>query len=312
MDDNTIDGIMAGVYAFVFILYHAYIIHLSKTNPAATVMGIARAARTNWILLYIKRGDHTMVFQAIRNLLSTSSTLSSTAISVAFGMFAFISGFALTGNASNANNSENTIAINFTGWKLGIVMAGLFATFLFFAQSMRLWSHVAFLIETKSTLLSAADRTAKDTARGIIDLAHTPKDWFPAEFQVLTDLTPSQIADMMNSAAMHYTLGTRAFYFSFPLLLFFFNKWIFLAGAIVTLIAVMLMDSAGIAGWTETAEDDEEIEVAKRRRTRRVRTLPGMEPGGQMQVVVEPAHEDKVGVNGLDTLYVPKTVDIVD
>lgn len=270
LSSDLIDAIMAGCYFGVYALYHVYIIHKSRVKPELTVMGVARAARTNWILLNIRRNDPTMVFQALRNLLSTSSTLSSTAISVAFGMFAFISGFAITGGAASGASGGNSIAISFTGWKLALVMAGLFATFLFFAQSMRMWSHAAFLIETKSTMLTAKHKIKENEAKGIVEHGNTPKDWFPTEVEMMDDLTPLQIADLMNSGSLHYTLGNRSFYFSFPLLLFFFNQWIFLAGAVVTLLAVILMDMSWVAGVLETESDDTEAEEAVQRRNRRL------------------------------------------
>ncbi|KAI9018991.1 hypothetical protein DFJ74DRAFT_675555 [Hyaloraphidium curvatum] len=289
--NSTAADIGLGVgYSAAFIGYHILLWWRSRVAPETTVMGISRAARTNWILLQIRRNDHTMVFQALRNLLNTASTMSTTAISTAFGMFAFITGFGITSASSSGSQS---IVIQFAGWKLCLVMAGLFMSFFLFGQSMRMWSHVAFLLETKATMLSAAAKIKADPAA---DQGPGPDDWFPDDYKLLEGVHPSDIAKMMNSGSAHYTWGTRAFYFSFPLLLWFFSGWYFLAGGVLTLVAVITMDSARVAGVIITEEDAEESQESKRRMVRRKTiVVPGSGEAGAaangagQQAPVQPA-----------------------
>ncbi|KAJ7543404.1 hypothetical protein O6H91_09G036800 [Diphasiastrum complanatum] len=192
-DERDLDLVLVPVGMCLLIGYHAFLFYKVKRNPLQTVMGINHTARTTWVYAVMKDNDkkNILAVQTLRNTIMASTLMASTSILMSSGLAAFIS--------STYNVKQPLMHYTYgahTGLAVSVKFMCLLACFLFsffcYMQSIRLINHVNYLI-------------------------NIPLD------EVSGGITPEYVAHVLAKGSDFFTVGTRGFYFAFPLLLWIFG-----------------------------------------------------------------------------------------
>eukprot|EP00897_Mesotaenium_endlicherianum_P007425 jgi/Mesen1/6710/ME000344S05994 len=205
-DRWIIDVAMVPLGATAMIGYHIWLFHRVRTRPLTTVIGVNHLNRKAWVNSIMRDVDkkNILAVQTLRNSIMASSLLATTAILLSSAIGAFVS----STSAATFKKSLNSLVLGATeaAWTtakfFSILICFLFA-FLCHVQAIRYTNHVNFLITIP----------IGPNAPG---------------------LTPDYVAKVLAHGSNFYTIGTRGYYFAFPLLL-----WLF--GPIPMFIASMLM-----------------------------------------------------------------------
>ncbi|KAJ3045996.1 hypothetical protein HK097_001065 [Rhizophlyctis rosea] len=199
-----------------------------------------------------------------------ASFLASTAVAISFGLIAFLS---TVGGRAEATTAENPIGHNFGflldryfGYKIVIILIMFMSSFFCFAQSIRFFNHVGFVINgsyAPPTLFSPIlNPTLNHRLSPPVYITQEElSSLIPPEYS-LTVLTPSAVGHILNRGNYFYTLGMRGFYVSFPLIAWLWGP-AFLGVASVLMCALLRVidfNTKGLMG--EQKKSAEEMSVS--------------------------------------------------
>ncbi len=193
----------------VIVAYHVYLNRLSRRDPTAVLRDLAIRAREAWVQTMMTDATHgVLAVQTLRNSSMAATFLASTAVLLMIGVMT------LTGQSPALK--ETWHFLNLVGtlhpevWlaKILCMLLVLFFAFFSFANAIRIFNHVGYMINVRS-------------ANG------TPV--FP----------PRLVAGELNRGGRHFSLGVRAFYYVIPLVCWLFGP-LFMVGAALVLVTVLL------------------------------------------------------------------------
>ncbi len=190
----------------VLAIYHLKLFFKVKRQPLSTAIGITNHARRRWVQIVMQERHDILAVQTLRNQVMAATFLASTAILISLGLFSAAFRPGVFSDISHALNllGTRTEAL----WMLKLMLLGIifFITFFNFTLAIRYYNHAGFMINT----FEQNDATVSEEA----------------------------VTQVVNHAALHYTIGMRGFYLSVPLALWLFGPvWMFL-GSLV-LVAVL-------------------------------------------------------------------------
>jgi uncharacterized membrane protein len=197
------------ITAFSFLLlflYHVHLIRLVHRHPLATAVGITNHVRLKWVQSVMSERRDIMAVQTLRNLVMAATFLASTAVIISIGILSTAfraDGFSGISHVLNLFGSRHE-----TLWfiKLMVLAVDFFFAFFNFTLAIRYYNHAGLMLN--------------------IPLNQGPTASVDA------------VTEVMNHAALHYTLGMRAYYLAIPFVLWLVGPLWLLAGALV-LIGVM-------------------------------------------------------------------------
>jgi uncharacterized membrane protein len=213
LDTYGNDIIGVAISALLLIAYYCYVFLKVKHDPAYTVPAVMRISRTAWVHTVMKERNGILAVQTLRNSTMAASFLASTAILLMIGVLT------LSGQGENLRSSWQ--ALNWLGsshvglWlmKLLLLLVMLFAAFVCFSQSVRLYNHVGFMISVP------------------LELQHK-------------ELSPQHVAMHLNSAGRFYAYGMRSYYFTVPLIFWLFGPAFMVFGTAALVFAMYHLDRA--------------------------------------------------------------------
>ena len=192
--------------AVVIIAYHVHLYTKVRRDPLTTAVGITNHARQMWVKGVIRDRRDIMAVQTLRNQVMAATFLASTAILISLGLFSAAFRPGVFSDISHALNLLGTKTETLWMFKLMLLGILFFVTFFNFTLAIRYYNHAGFMINT----FEQNDATVSEEA----------------------------VTQVVNHAALHYTIGMRGFYLSVPLALWLFGPvWMFL-GSLV-LVAVL-------------------------------------------------------------------------
>lgn len=192
MEKEKLDFILVPTGLLVLALYHVWLLFTILKHPTRTVIGLNAESRHQWVLSMmsdpLKNG--VLAVQTIRNNIMASTLLATVAITLSSLISVFV---------TSSLDSSNTTSEIFYGNKSRIlssikyfsILLCFLVAFICNVQSIRYYAHVSFLI----TLPSSVDNVES------VEYA----------------------ARNLNRGSYSWSLGLRAFYLSFPLLLWIFG-----------------------------------------------------------------------------------------
>ncbi|CAN6451835.1 unnamed protein product [Victoria cruziana] len=202
------DLILVPIGLAVMIFYHLWLFFRIKRHPKTTILGINAINRVVWVKAMMSDSKNAVLaVQTLRNNIMASTLLSTTAIMLSSLIVVLMTsnsvgissgGEEYRGGLFHGSGSNLLLSIKF----FAILLCFLTA-FLMFVQSVRYFSHTGVLINV------------------------------PLKNQSPT-LTPEYVGRIINKGSYFWSLGMRAFYFSFPLVV-----WIF--GPIPTFVSCICM-----------------------------------------------------------------------
>lgn len=197
MEKKILDFILVPSGLLVMLAYHFWLLHQIIKHPTKTVIGVNAINRRIWVQAMMEdvSKNGVLAVQSLRNNIMASTLLASTAIMLSSLIAVLMSGGYERKTVVSevfGDRSEFGLSIKF----FSILVCFLLA-FLLNVQSIRYYSHASILINVPFKKVSP-------------NLRHQM-------------LTAEYVAATVNRGSYFWSLGLRAFYFSFPLFMWLFG-----------------------------------------------------------------------------------------
>lgn len=193
--------------------YHLFLSYQLKRHPSYTIQAVNRIARTAWVEAVMMEGKDILAVQTLRNSTMAATFLASTAVLLIIGVLT------LSGQANNLSVSWEGLhlasSIDKRMWslKLLLLLCDLFTAFFSFSMSIRIYTHVGYMINVPLNLKHKA-------------------------------ITPLHVAVHLNRAGRFYSLGMRAYYFFVPLIFWLFGPELLVVSTVVLIGVLFFIDRA--------------------------------------------------------------------
>jgi uncharacterized membrane protein len=208
------DVIAFAVSALLVLFYYSYLRWKTRRQPHFTVHAMNAKVRQRWVEM-IMSGDkkEILAVQTLRNSVMAANFMASTAILLIIGILNLSENPEKLMNAWQpflviANTSKELSLI-----KLALLLLDFFIAFYCFSMAIRFFNHVGYMINLPPD--SSVER-----------------------------LSPKQIGIYLNRAGTYYTFGTRAFFFSLPLILWFFGPCVLVLATLILIVSLYSLDRA--------------------------------------------------------------------
>lgn len=202
MKKQVLDYILVPMGLVLMVGYHLWLLYRIKKQPMKTVIGINTVNRRIWVETMMEDPAKTGVLavQTLRNNIMASTLLASTAI-----MLSSIIALLMTSKSGEhapiepvyGDKSELGVSIKFFS-----ILVCFLLGFLLNVQSIRYYSHASILINVP---------------------LHNKNISSPSSAAATAHLTADYVGRAVNRGSYFWSLGLRAFYFSFPLFLWIFG-----------------------------------------------------------------------------------------
>ena len=207
------DDIFAFASSCLLILsYYLYLHRQSQLMPDASVPMLNAKIRKQWIDM-IRNNDKMdiLAIQTLRNSLMAANFMASTAILLIISSLNLsdkISEWALLWNPSPLSTEQASILWRI---KLGLLLFDFSVAFFCFAMAVRFFNHVGYMINLPRNLTE-----------------HT--------------LLSKQTFAYLDRAGVYYTRGTRTFFLSLPILLWFFGPIPLMLSTLILVRQLAILD----------------------------------------------------------------------
>lgn len=193
VDAACIGGAMA-----LMLVYNTILVLLSKYRPHRVRHGLNQVARRAWTLDVMVSKRDVLAVQTLRNSMMAASLLASTSLTLSSLVAAYLY---RVGDESGLWRIDGNKQVVQPVLKLFVLLCSYMVSFFCFMQSLRSASTASFLIGLRVNVVPECD--------------------------------PDRVGDIVQRSALFYAIGSRAFIFSFVLLLWIFGAPAALAGAVV-------------------------------------------------------------------------------
>ncbi len=183
----------------------------SRRNPGAAVHTFNMLVRAKWVeAMLSKPGTEITAVQTLRNSVMAASFMASTAILLIIGTLTMTSDLDKLSRSWSFLISDVHHA-SLIGVKVALLLVDFFAAFFCFSMSIRLFSHVGYMVAIRST--TASDLVGTET-----------------------------VTTHLNQAGKYFSLGLRLFFICIPIIFWFFGPVALLVATGALLWILNLMD----------------------------------------------------------------------
>ncbi|KAL0321643.1 UNVERIFIED_CONTAM: hypothetical protein Scaly_2460700 [Sesamum calycinum] len=199
MEEQILDYVLVPLGLLMMVAYHICLLRQIVRHPATTVVGLNAINRRLWVrsMMEDTSKNGVLAVQTLRNNIMASTLLASTAIMLSSVIAVLMSGANHRPiGVVYGDNSKLGSSIKFSA-----IMVCFLVAFLLNVQSIRYYSHASILINVPSKKKMG------------MNLDSYYKDCVTAEY----------VGKTVNRGSYFWSLGLRAFYFSFPLFLWIFG-----------------------------------------------------------------------------------------
>ncbi|KAK7275925.1 hypothetical protein RIF29_17052 [Crotalaria pallida] len=237
MEKKVLDFILVPTGLLVMFAYHLWLLLRVVRHPTKTVIGVNAINRRFWVQAMMEdvSKNGVLAVQSLRNNIMASTLLASTAIMLS----------SLIAVLMSSGNKEKTVVSEAFGDRsdLGLsikffsILVCFLLAFLLNVQSIRYYSHASILINVPFKKLSPNVRHQM--------------------------LTAEYVAATVNRGSYFWSLGLRAFYFSFPLFMWIFGPIPMLFSCFVLVFMLYFLDVTFECAWAGADYNDVEAQVHK-------------------------------------------------
>lgn len=200
------DIIAFSISCLLMLLYYLYLKRRTRRVPNSSVHAVNAMIRERWVMVIMSSGKlEILAIQTLRNSVMAASFMATTAMLLMIGVLNL--GEKIGQWAENLHPLLSICQESNDLWqiKLGILLLSFAIAFYYFAMAIRFFNHVGYMINLPY------DASSDD---GLYQ----------------------QTCAYLNKAGSYYTFGIRTFFFSLPIILWFFGPY-FLVFATLSLIA---------------------------------------------------------------------------
>lgn len=233
MEKNSIlDYILVPSGLVIMVAYHIWLLYRIKHHPTKTFIGINAIHRRFWVQARMEdvSRNGVLAVQTLRNNIMASTVLASAAIMLS-SLIALLMTSSHGGKSASyfviGDRSDLGLSIKFFS-----ILVCFLAAFLLNVQSVRYYSHASIVINVPFERIC---------------LNHHQQH-----------LTTEYVARSVNRGSYFWSLGLRAFYFSFPLLLWIFGPIPMFSSCLFLVAMLYFQDDTMETGWAVRISDDDE------------------------------------------------------
>jgi uncharacterized membrane protein len=212
MDVLGNDFFGAGVSLLLLIGYNVFLRLKLRSDPLYTMQAVNAVARAAWVETVMKATNKdVLAVQTLRNSIMGATFLSSTSVLLIIGTLT------LSGQGENLGSTWHSLnifgATHAELWltKLLVLLLDMLVAFFSFAQAIRLFHHVGYMINVPMTMKHRA-------------------------------LSPQHVALHLNRAGSFYAIGMRAYYVSVPLVFWLFGPHFMLLSTVILIPILYYLD----------------------------------------------------------------------
>ncbi|XP_027160911.1 uncharacterized protein LOC113761923 [Coffea eugenioides] len=240
MEEKVLDYVLVPVGLGGMLVYHVWLFHQIVKLPTSTVIGINAINRRFWVQAMMKDASKNGVLavQTLRNNIMASTLLASTAIMLSSVIAVLMTGMSRQWGGEHDHEPDSSSSSPTGMWFLDVVgdksqlafsikyfsiLVCFLVAFLFNVQSIRYYSHASILI-------------------------NVPTDHHPRQAHHYC-VTPDYVAATVNRGSYFWSLGLRAFYFSFPLFFWIFGPIPMFLCCVLLVFLLYFLDLTLDLGW---------------------------------------------------------------
>ncbi|XP_059628890.1 uncharacterized protein LOC132271511 [Cornus florida] len=240
MEKQILDYVLVPSGLLVMVAYHIWLLYQIIKHPTRTVIGINDINRRFWVRAMMEDASRNgiLAVQTLRNNIMASTLLASTAIMLSslIAVLMTNSGGYRSAGFAFGDGSQLGYSIKYFS-----ILVCFLVAFLFDVQSIRYYSHASILINVPFKKMS------------------------PEQSQLSSHhLTAEYVGRTVNRGSYFWSLGLRAYYFSFPLFLWIFGPIPMFLCCFVLVFMLYFLDVTLDSGWV-VGDSEEEGRDGRRR-----------------------------------------------
>ena len=191
----------------LIVLYYLYLWQRTLRAPDSSAHSFNAKIRQRWVQMILANDNNGLLaIQTLRNSVIAANFMASTAILLIIGSLSSSEKLSHWLLQSDIQNLIPAYSNELSSLKLGLLVLDFFIAFYSFSMAIRFFNHVGYMI-------------------GLAD----------------TELTKATCL-YLNKAGRYYTLGTRSFFFSLPIILWFFGPYFLILGTLILILGLALLD----------------------------------------------------------------------
>jgi uncharacterized membrane protein len=201
------------VSCLLILVYYLHLVRRVRRGADLSIHSLNARIREQWVEMIMRSGKMEILsIQTLRNSVMAANFMATTAILLIIGILNMsekIGEWAL-----NRPYSVSDYALSSELWqiKLVLLLLDFFIAFYFFSMSIRFFNHVGYMINLPSDASSDGEHYKRTCA-------------------------------YLNKAGSYYAFGTRAFFFSLPIILWFFGDYFLVLGTLALIAGLAMNDS---------------------------------------------------------------------
>lgn len=213
MAPAMLNNLIALIVSILLVLfYYLYLSRRTRNQPDFTVHAMNARVRLRWVEMIMSSGKlEILAIQTLRNSVMASSFMASTAVILIIGTLNFSENIGKLATTWQLFAFSGNAPTELWLIKAGLLLLDFFIAFYCFSMAIRFFNHVGYMIN------------------------------LPAD-TVMDGFSHQQIAAYLNRAGAYYSFGTRTFFFSLPLILWFFGPYLLILATLVLIASLYSLD----------------------------------------------------------------------
>jgi uncharacterized membrane protein len=204
----------AGLSLLLLAAYHVFLRLKLRSDPLYTIQAVNALARAAWVETVMTAGNKdVLAVQTLRNSIMGATFLSSTAVLLIIGVLTLSGQGEHLGTTWQSLNLSGATHAGLWLAKLLALLLDMLIAFFSFAQAIRLFHHVGYMINVPITVKHRA-------------------------------FTPRHVALHLNRAGAFYAVGMRAYYVAVPLVFWLFGPHFMLLSTVILIPILFYLDRA--------------------------------------------------------------------
>jgi len=191
----------------LILFYYLYLWQRTLRAPDSSAHSFNAKIRQRWVLMILANNNNGLLaIQTLRNSVMAANFMASTAILLIIGTLTSSEKLSHWLLQSELSNLIPAYSNELGSLKLGLLVLDFFIAFFCFSMAIRFFNHVGYMIGLADSELS------------------------------------QQTSLYLNKAGRYYTLGTRSFFFSLPIILWLFGPYFLILGTVILILGLSLLD----------------------------------------------------------------------
>jgi uncharacterized membrane protein len=198
----------------LILIYYLFLQLRARRDPDFSVHLLNRRIRAAWVDMVAQSGKmDILAVQTLRNSVMAANFMASTSVLLIIGALNLSDRIEKWAGTWHPATAAASWASELWLIKLCLLLLDFFIAFYCFTMAIRFFNHVGYMINLLAGLPDAG-------------------------------ISQAQVCAYLNRAGTYYTYGIRSFFFSLPLILWFFGPYSLILATIILIAALYKLDRA--------------------------------------------------------------------